>query len=332
MRRHEPDRPGNSVLLSTGQQARVFLIHTRDHLRTPGVRRLIALVLNLAMLSLLLIILYQSRDELPQLARQFSLRLAALAGLCYAASFTIQWLAWADLSGYRRYEWRDALDQYVRTTFMARLPGGLWKIAGRMTVYRAPRISPRAALAVALVELALLLATSAALLLLMTSLDWWLRAGGGLALVVTLAVVASRTGGLVPGLQRGHRWLRWPLWSAGYALSWISGGLMVYLMIRMLGYAGAVPVVESIKLWCISGAAGLALQFIPVSALFRDGTLVVLLQPLVPLHIAVLAALLMRLAMMVFELATGWALLGLLRLQASQRILQHPEDEPERNS
>lgn len=283
-------------------------------LRTPTARRRFGFVLNLTLLLLLGVILYQSRADLPRLAQQFSWRLAALAGLCYAASFSLQLLIWADLSGYRRYEWRDALDQYVRTTFMARLPGGLWKIAGRMTVYRAPRISPRAALAVALVELALLLATSAALLLLLTPLDWWLRVGAGLTLIAALTGVALRTAGLVPGLQRGKGWLRWPLWSAGYALSWICGGLMVYLMIRMLGYAGAVPVAESIKLWCISGAAGLALQFIPVSALFRDGTLVVLLQPLVPLHIAVLAAVLMRLAMMVFELAIGWALLGLLHL------------------
>lgn len=280
-------------------------------LQSPRVRRPLSIALNLLVLGLLAIILYDNRQDLPLLARLVSWRLLAVCALWYTASFGVQLYVWADMTGFRRGEWLEAIEQYVRTTFMARLPGGLWKFVGRMTVYRAPRISARSALTVSLLEVLLLLVTAGVLLLIVAPLPWLLRAGGLLVLLLLCGILVLRMSHLVPGLAE-RRPIRWLWWMASYAASWVFGALMLYAIAAELAHP--IALAQAVQFWCIAGTAGIALQILPVSALFRDGALALLLQAAMPLHVAVIATLALRVMLAVFEVVIGWGLLGVQHL------------------
>src|SRR5690349_12845868 len=187
--------------------------------RSRRLQRWLAIAVNCVLLTLLGLIIYQNRDDLPLVEQLLDLRMIGGSLLLYITSFLVQLTIWSDMMGYGRGERMGAMEDYIRTTFMGRLPGGLWKIVGRMTIYRAPRLTSRAILAVNLIEVLLLLLTNGILMLSFSALPAWLRLAGAAALLLTLVTLATQSFRFIPALQRRHRPLRWLLWSAGYLLA-----------------------------------------------------------------------------------------------------------------
>lgn len=308
-----------------------------DRLRAAQSTRLprwLGIAVNGMLVLLLGIIVYKNRDDLPLIEQLLDPRVIGLCLLLYLSSFLVQFAVWTDLLGYGRGERRGALEDYIRTTFMGRLPGGLWKLVGRMTIYRAPRLSSRTILAINLVELLLLLIANGMALLAFSALPAWMRLAGLTVLLLTLLLLASRSARFIPSLQQRHKLLRALAWGGGYLISWVCGGLIIYLILTPFS-ASAITFQRAIGLWCISGAIGLLLQVLPLSMLFRDATLVTLLQPIMPLHRAIVAAFAVRVVMMVCELISGWSLIGVTQLigrsapRGKSQALA-PEDRPVR--
>jgi hypothetical protein len=281
-------------------------------------RRHIGVMVNVLQILLLGTLLYHNREVLPRLYPLVTPQIIGACLLLYLGSLLLQFTIWLDLMGYRRIEWSRALDDYIRTNFMGRLPGGVWKIVGRMTVYRGPRLPARAILAINLVEIFLMLLSSGVVILLSSAISWQLRIAGLGSLVLVLLLLALSVSRTQPALRSVHQPTRWVIWTAGYCFSWICGGLITYLVIAP--FDAVTTFADGLRYWCIAGATGVLLQAIPLNVLIRDATLVALLQPFMPLANAIIAALAVRLVMLVCDLAIGWTLLGVV-----SRINQIPD-------
>lgn len=298
------------------------LFHRLGLDRLQKFRRPFNIVINGLMVLLLSYVIYQNQEALPQLARLLSPTLIGMCLLFYLLSLTIQFVIWIDLMGYQRTELGRATEEYISTIFMGMLPGGLWKIFGRMTVYRAPRLTANTILMINLVEPLLLLLANAVVLLCINSFDWITRAGGFAVLAVITGIAAVRLSHPLPPFQhsdssnRVHTlaaFTRWLLWIAGYVVVWLLAGKIIFLVLTQYGIP--ITYAQAVSYWCIAGVAGLVLQALPVNALVRDATLVALLvQASISLPAAIIAAFAIRIVMMMSELTIGWTLLGTIWL------------------
>ncbi len=284
--------------------------------RTERYRRHVGFAVNVLLAILFAVLLYQNQGTLPLLTHVVTPLIVGGCFVFYLASLLLQFVAWAGLMQYSRADLGRALEEYIRTIFMGRLPGGLWKLVGRMTVYRAPHHTLRAIVAINLAEIGLALLANTVLLLVLMELDWLLRVAG-LGGVLIVAYMGRRAGGAT---LADHRAVSWLLWVVCYMLSWVCGAMMVYMIVTPFG--AALPLLDILRFWCIAGAAGIVLQVLPLSSLVRDMTLVAMLQGSMPLAGAVVAGFAVRLFLSVSELLTGWLLLWLLGL------LGHRDREP----
>jgi hypothetical protein len=211
---------------------------------------------------------------------------------------------------YRHTDIGFALEAYIQTIFLGRLPGGVWKLIGRITVYRAPHHSIRAIVTINLAEIGLVLFANAVLLLFLVDVNWRLWVAGVTG-VLLAAFLAWRAGG---SALASYKLVSWLTWIGCYMLSWVCGALMLYMIVGP--FEGSIALLDSLRFWCIAGAAGILLQVLPLSSLVRDMTLVAMLQGSMPLASAVVAGFAMRLFLSMCELLTGWSLLWLLGLFA----------------
>ncbi len=311
----------NSHSEREGQAQRLLrqIMVTADRIRHSDskwlrkLRRWFSPVLNLTLLVLWLLILYRNRDDLPLVEQMLQPQVIGLCILAYVISYGLQLGVWASLMGYGWNERRGAINDYVCTTFMDRVPGGIWKIVGRMTIYRAPHLTPRTILAINILEPVLLLVANASILLVVSALSPTLRMVASLAFVGVLTLIVTTAPRFISTLRGRGLALRWLFWLSSYVGCWLCGGLLVYTLFW--------PLIQSnftwstaLHLWCLSGAVAVVLQLLPLSSLFRDVTLVALIKPFLPLHRVLIAVLALRLIVLTSELLIGWSLLGALRL------------------
>ncbi len=272
---------------------------------TARARRLVGGVVNVFLAVVLGTLLFRNRQILPLVAQAVTpLNVGAYLFL-YLVSLLVQFGIWSNLMGYRLSEQAQALDDYIRTILMGKLPGGLWKLFGRMTLYRPSRLSPRFVLALNFIELLVALLANGLLVLLVSPLAWQIRIGLLASIVVALIVIPTR---LPQSLVHLRNPLQWVGWVTGYVMAWMCGALIAHFVIS--SFNGAVTLSDAIRYWCSAGAIGLVLQVLPLSMLVRDVTLVAFLQPSMPLATAIIAAFTLRLILMICELVNGWLLLG----------------------
>lgn len=295
------------------QRVKVFSNAVVGRLTTTAslpVRRILGIALNLLLAALLAKLLYNNKDSLPLLAPLLSPWFIGLSLLLYLSAFLIQFAVWMDLMGYPGRLTRRALEDYIRTTFMGRLPGGFWKLVGRMTVYRAPGHSSKTIIIINLLELAIALLASALLLVILWPITLWLRIASGTAVIASMFVLMIQSSRLLPSNPVFRKATHWLGWWIGYVVSWLCGALIVYIIVSQ--FSSSLTIYDIIRYWCLASAAGLLLQILPLSTLLRDATLVALLQPHMPIARAVIAAFAIRATLTICELLIGWLLLGLI--------------------
>jgi hypothetical protein len=296
--------------LLTWCNGRLIQLRQRVSRRT---QRWIEVGINLFLLAVVALIIYQNSELLPTLGQSLALgSLVSCLGL-YLLSLSIQAAIWIDLMGYRPGERRAALADYIQTTLMGRLPGGWWKWFGRVTVYRAAHLSTRAILLVNLIELLLLMLTAGIVIALLLPIAWYWR-------LLAIAVQSLAVGGLlwrlapiVPGLQRRFIFLRAVVWSSGYILAWGCGALILYLLAQPFSRM-QLDLFVVLRLTCLSGVVNLLFQLLPVSLLFRDLTLLALLGSFMSSAQAVVVIFALRLVSSVCELLSSWILVAAVRL------------------
>jgi hypothetical protein len=278
----------------------------------PRVQRMLEWAVNGLLLGLVGLVIYQNRDLLPILGQSLAPHVLLFCLGLYFLSLMIQAAIWIDMMGYRAGEYRTAVEDYIQTTLMGRLPGGVWKLLGRITLYRAPRLSVRTILAINIFELFLLMLAAGIILFALTPIP-----AASLILVVIAAIGAGwvsirKLAPVIPGLQRPAALLRLLLWLLGYMLAWLCGAAILYLLVTPFS-GTALNLADALRLACASGVVNLIFQFLPVSLLFRDLTLVVLLVPFMSQPQAIVAIFALRLVSSICELISSWLLLGLVR-------------------
>lgn len=293
-------------------QGRSWLTRLRQRF-SPRLQRRLELGINLLLLAIVALVVYQNSELLPLLGQSLSLSTLAMCLGLYLLSLLIQAAIWIDLMGYRSGERRVAIEDYVQTTLMGRLPGGLWKWFGRVTVYRAQHLSTRAILLVNLIELLLLLLSAGLVLALLSALAWQWQLLAIAAQALVAAGLVWRLRPLVPGLQRKLIVLRVLIWCGAYALAWGCGAAILYLLVQPFSQA-PLDLVAALRLACLSGVVNLVFQILPVSLLFRDLTLLALLGPFMSSPQALVAIFALRLVSSVCELLASWLVIAGVRL------------------
>lgn len=268
--------------------------------------------LNITLLSIVAVIIYRYQDLLPVLRQSLSIPSVMGCLSLYLISFLVQGGVWIDMMGYRRSDWHTAINDYVQTNLMGRLPGGWWKFLGRVTIYRASHVSIRTIVAINLFELLLLLLAGASLLTLVALTSWPVK----MALIASqfsIAIVLIRYLVVaVPHLKRRSAG-RILFWYGAYAFAWWCGALILHL-IAVPFSPSSFRVTDAVRLATLSGIVNMAFQFLPVNLLFRDLTLFTLLEPFMSFSHAIVLIFALRLIYSIGELLSSWLVIGCARM------------------
>lgn len=214
---------------------------------------------------------------------------------------------------------------YCLSNLARRLPGSLWFIAGRVYWYEKEGIAKSTTSAGVLWEMILMILSG--LLVYLSSLplcpDLW-SAGGFYLLLLSIplgiAVIHPTALGILLNFllrKLGRRQvliskvsprdtLRWLLL---YALVWIMGGIILFLFISAFHPMSIIHLPALIGIWALSGVTACLIFFVPAGLGIKEVTLALLLSRYLPLPIATVIALLLRVWLTLSELV--WTLVYL---------------------
>lgn len=219
---------------------------------------------------------------------------------------------------------------YCYSCLPRRIPGGVWHIAGRAVMNREQGIAHSQTLLGTFLEWLLLVLSG--LLVYLGSLllpagrvmgGLGLKPGVALALFVPLLVML-----LPPVLNRFIRLVRpgtedpTALRAADifrlvaiFVLAWIMGGIILYLVLLALSPVPLSALPAVVGAWAGAGAAGFVAAYVLQGLGVHEATLSLLLSSVIPLPIAIVASVLMRILLTVGDLF--WPLLWLRFLPKS---------------
>ncbi len=270
-------------------------------------QRILKPVINTLFLVLTLFIFYQNQHLLPTLSKSLSIQNVILCIVLYMLSLIIQAAIWIDMIGYRRHDWQRAIDDFIQTYLMGRLPGGWWKWLSRVTVYRAEHLSTKAAFWVNTTELALLILTGITIVFVLCIPALLFQ----LVIVILYPLIVWKVlASLVTQNSEFNHWRSfWRVgwWCTGYTTAWLLGAFILFILSTPF-ISKPLSIIDALRLGTISGIVGLILQFIPISTLFRDLTLFALLDQFMEVPQIVLTIFAIRLIYSISDLISAWGI------------------------
>lgn len=294
------------------QNLRRLLVH-------PVTRRILSWLVNALLLSLFLTVIYQNQYILPSFIQALSLKNVILCIAFYVASLIIQAVIWIDMMGYRQHDWQRAIDDFIQTYLMGRLPGGWWKWIGRATTHRAAHLSTASVFWVNVTEFGLLIFAGLSIILILSIPSLFVQT---LIAILYPVIVWRSFSVLVARKPEFHHWLalrRVILWCSGYTIAWMLGA---FILLRLVVPFSPEPfsIIDALRMGTMSGVVGMILQFLPVSTLFRDITLFALLDSFIETPQIVMVVFAIRLIYGVSDLVAAWGVsLALFLLRRYQR-------------
>ncbi|MGQ9612265.1 MAG: hypothetical protein ACUVSL_16190 [Chloroflexus sp.] len=271
------------------------------------IRHLTKIGVNVLLLVMLLIVILQNHQSLQSLYQLLSVKNVFLIPLLYLTSLSIQMTIWIDMIGYKQTQWKYAIDDFIQTYLMGRLPGGLWKWVGRITVYRAHHLSKTTAVWVNIMEVSLLITSGVIILLLLklSSIVLQITVLGVYFLLVWLIMFLVAV--IKPELTHWKVFHRSFFWCMGYSISWLLGSYILFLLVSPLS---GLPfsLWDAVFVGILSGIAGQLLQFIPVSTLLRDLTLFALLGKLLTVPQIILVVFALRVMYSLSDIVSSWVI------------------------
>lgn len=290
----------------------------------PHWRRAVLALMLLAGLAVIIWTIARDWYNLVNYDWVFDWRFLALSSAAYTLSLAFAVMAWsAVMHGLQaRLSWRQNGRFFLYSWMARRLPTPAPFVASRVMLYEQAGVARRLTLVGMLWEQILLFASGGVLVLLLFPLTPLL--GGNIPLLPTAALAAISVflalrprslAVLVNWLLR--RLKKEPLTDflslpttltifLLHAMVWLSGGLILFLMVRSIYVIEWTLLPVLVQIWVASGLVGYLSFFIPVAPSFRDLSMAVLLTLVVPLSVAVIIVLLIRLWITLNELF--WAL------------------------
>ncbi|MFH1086785.1 MAG: lysylphosphatidylglycerol synthase domain-containing protein [Chloroflexota bacterium] len=208
--------------------------------------------------------------------------------------------------------WRQDLRIYCTANIARRLPTVVWFVAGRLYLYQELGVSKSISSLATVVEGVLVLFSGLLTLVMLAPLSGGMGALTPYTWLLALMALACMVVVLRPAfLKRAVDWLalrfghgrtianevdyrHMLLWTACYVVVWAVGGLIVYLLVRMVHPLpwGRLPAV--IAAWVGGGVVSHVALFLPGGLGLKELTMAALLSALVPMPIAIVIAVLTR--------------------------------------
>ena len=301
------------------------------------IRQWVSVSVFLCTVAFLVFLLLRSTDELRGLDDWPTyLGVCARGFLLYPISLIVQALIWRMIIvrlGQMTGGWWD-IEIYAYSSLMRHLPGMIWYLAGRATMYRTRGVGASLALMASGLEWVLLLA--AAVLVYST----FSLTGSGMLLIIALlsALIVGTAFGLRQALLAGTR-LPLPgffrrrltalatapvpgaadlaLWLSLYVLAYFIGGWILLLLVRGVAPEVTLGLGAATRIWALTGGIGFLLSaIVPAGLGVRELTLTVLLSPTMSIAEAIVVAVLLRMLYVGGSLVWGgmlWAIARLIR-------------------
>lgn len=293
-------------------------------LRRPAVRRAVGGLIMVLSFGYLAHVVASNWGDLAAYDWQIDLSQAVLAFVCYSIALGGAVSGWILIMQRLAPSTRLSrhLKYYIYANLLRRLPAPLLDVIGRVYLYEREGVRKPIMVAASLLEWAVLLLSGTVVYLLASPFmplpPVWRSPLIPLSML-TIGVVLIRPatfrmilGTVVQGdVPISFRYTDLLLWLAVYSLVWIVGGLVLHLGINSM-YALPVDRLPAvIGIWAVSGLIPTVMLVTPVGLGLKELSLTLLLGYLIPPHIAVVVALLMRVALILFEIIWGIAALKL---------------------
>ncbi|MFQ3663484.1 MAG: hypothetical protein SNJ69_13955 [Chloroflexaceae bacterium] len=287
-------------------------------------RRITLVLILLASLGAVLWIIVRDWYNLVTYDWRFEWGYLALSGVAYIGALALAIAAWiVIMTGLRaRLSWKEHGRYFIYSWMARRLPTPAPFVASRVLLYEQAGVPRRLSLAGMLWEQLLLFASGGWLVVLLFPFTPTLSERLPLAPAILLALICVALV-LQPQVltARRHRllrhWKREPLTSVLtvpgalaalilHTLLWLSGGVIFFLMVRSIYLVNWEMLPVFVQIWVASGLIGYISFFVPIVPGVRDMGMIALLTIVVPLSVALIIALLVRLWITLNELF--WAL------------------------
>ncbi len=287
-----------------------------------------AIMAGFVLLTLLVIaqLLYTNRDELSVYIDQSRPIFLVYAILFFLIDLMLALWAWHLLVGNFTSVDSFRLNSKINlsSNLAKRIPGSIWYVASRVALYQEKSVRKSQIVLLSALELALFIC-SGIVVALMTLPFWQLSAETFSELpatilfiivaVIAIVLVNPRTlQAIWQRLSKDEKvpelsWQKTATWLIIYASTWVIGGCVLHSVINLFFPLPIDQLATSIGIWTLSGVVSLV-GFISISLFgLREISLVLLLSQLMPISVAILVGIIIRLIWLSGELI--FALLAL---------------------
>ncbi|NTW00520.1 MAG: hypothetical protein HGA19_04340 [Oscillochloris sp.] len=298
--------------------------HTRLILQEPRWRRGLLALMLLTGMGIAIFTIARDWSNLVSYDWQFEWVYLALSSVAYAASLALAVIAWGSVMRAlnARVSWRQNARFYIYSWMARRLPTAAPFVASRVLLYEQAGVTRRLTLSGMLWEQILSFASGGVLVVALFPFTPMLGGNVPLMPVVVMALVSVFFALRPDMLAHMLNWLlrRWgkeplttflglPATLAIFALHivlWLMGSLILFLMVRSIYVIDWSILPVLMQVWVVTGLVGYLAFLIPVSLGLSDVSMVVLLALVVPLSVALIIVLLIRVWVTLQELF--WAL------------------------
>lgn len=250
-----------------------------------------------------------------------------IAFLFYLGSFFFAIWGWSSIINKfgEGISWWKNVQIYCATLVARRIPGTIWYIGGRLIFYELLGLSKTKILVSSGVELVVIFLSGVLVGIPLISFSGRMSIPSQLILVSTGIMLGSL---LVYPLSKRYSRKKWGFdilervnlktslfWIILYGLMWIFGGLMLFELMTSLSLVNPSEMPFIIGAWTIAGTAGLLTFFLPSAFGATELALAFLLSQFLPLPVAGVIAIIMRLLTLFFELIISMITYPFLRRQ-----------------
>jgi hypothetical protein len=302
------------------------------------IRRWVSVGVFLCTVTFLVFILLRSTDELQELDDWPAyLGVCARGFLLYPISLIVQALIWRMIIvrlGQTAGGWWD-VEIYAYSSLMRHLPGMIWYLAGRATMYHTRGVGASVSLMASGLEWILLLVAAVLVYgtlsltgsgVLFISIVLLSALIVGTAFILRQALLAS-TRLQLPGFVRRRLTALatapvpsaadLTLWLSLYVLTYFNAGWILFLLVRGVAPEVTIGLDTATRIWAVTGGIGsLLAAIVPAGLGVREVTLTVLLSPTMSMAGAIVVAILLRMLYVGGSLVWGgmlWAIARLIR-------------------
>jgi len=282
----------------------------------PKVMQVISIGSSFVIVSLILgYLVYRQREVLFGFKWQFRIQYLFLSFFLFSCSLVLVSFIWGQiinaLAGTQHFIYHMRF--FCISNFIKRLPGTIWYLLSRTSLYKEIGISAQATLIASGIEFIVALISSAlvGLFLLIRVFPGYmgmlyilllLVIGGGLIHPKVLSMILKLFRVSTPG-SVGYRQL--VIWVIGYGIVWVINGLILYSIANIVTYVPAIHISKTIQSVTLANVVTSLLLFAPTNLGATEVSISAILSTFLPSSVAVVITIFSRVLLTIFDLIWG---------------------------